>query len=69
MVVLYGSILFIFVYLTYLTNRSRNLSREVKQRKVAEKKLLSEIAILKAELHGQKTERTKAEETGCVYTD
>lgn len=61
MVVLYGCLLFIFIYLTYLTQRSRRKSHEIKQLKVAAKEYLFEIAMLKEKLktesHGRQTER------------
>lgn len=58
MVVLYGSLLFIFVYLTYLTQRSRKKSHEIKRLKVAAKEYLFEIATLKAKLNGKASKKT-----------
>lgn len=74
MVVLYGCLLFIFVYLTYLTHRSRKKSHEIKRLKVAAKGYLFEIATLKAKInHGKETKTTEAKEaerrTGHIYAD
>lgn len=70
MVVLYGSLLFIFVYLTYLTQRSRKKSHEIKRLKVAAKEYLFEIATLKAKLNGKASKKTKeTERTGPLYSD
>jgi hypothetical protein len=71
MVVLYGSLFFIFIYLTYLTNRSRKEKHQIKQLKVAAKEYLIEIALLKAEIkHGKADEkREESEDPQEVYTD
>jgi hypothetical protein len=61
MVVLYGGLLLISVYLTYLTMKSREKSHEIKRLKLVSKEYRLEIATLKAKLktesYGRETER------------
>lgn len=72
MVVLYGSLLFIFVYLTYLTGKSRDKSREIKRLKLVSKEYRLEIASLKAQINGKaetKTDEAIEARTNAIYTD
>lgn len=70
MVVLYGGLLLISVYLTYMTGKSREKSREIKRLKLVSKEYRLEIASLKAKInHGKaETERTEAKQTSGSST-
>jgi hypothetical protein len=69
MVVLIGFLLFVAVLLTRLTYKVNYQAHKIQRINVEKEALIIELALLKAQIDGKETERTKTKKASTVYAD